>query len=890
MGSDSYMNALCVHDWKKGWPLRSGGFAQLCTKCGFKEEWKHGILDPLSAYEMSVFCDKFHHQKPGWVDCKFCNKPIHCGCVVSRSLFEYLDFDGIGCVSCIASQLRMIRNTENPNGSISSTKNNASDRHPAHINGTLFADSVDEGKLMQLCRIVEASESSHWNNAQRDSRISPTGQNSQEVKFSSGEADTRFPDVVKPSVQSLTFSKLENNRSTWEIKNIHESSAQPSLNGNPSGNNNVLPSSGEFVEARLDGKASPPFHQGQRFRPILRKPSKNGLPMDLEPDKGTLSHARIARAPAEGRGKSQLLPRYWPRITDQELEQLSGDLNSTVVPLFEKVLSASDAGRIGRLVLPKACAEAYFPPISSADGLPLPVQDVKGNEWTFQFRFWPNNNSRMYVLEGVTPCIQAMQLCAGDTVIFSRIDPGGKLVMGFRKASNSIDTQDASTSAHSNGISTKGTINSGGTENLPSGRSYADLLQSIKGNGEPHLNGHPGHLRLRVGAAGLLNTENCEKTNNHSPQKPIPVSEKKRTRNIGPKSKRLRIDNEDAMELRLTWEEAHDLLRPPSSVQPVIVTIEGQEVEEYEEPPVFGKRTIVCICSSGGKVQWAQCDDCSKWRRLPVDAVLPPKWTCFENVWDARRSTCTVPEEESSKELENLLIPNKDFKKRRTLENGKSIKEHKPSGLDALASAAVLGENLIDPAELSAGATTKHPRHRPGCTCIVCIQPPSGKGRHKPTCTCNVCMSVKRRFKTIRLRKKKRQLEREADAADKKDHNHLRDKSEANGTSKSKDITSHLEKKGGLKDQTEVGESGAGQVDLNSHPNRADTQMDITGLSMSINHLEITNNQVSEYMNQNGLKRFNSEVQGSQNSSLLTQSNGEGKEYLPVEQSQNNLS
>lgn len=31
--------------------------------------------------------------------------------------------------------------------------------------------------------------------------------------------------------------------------------------------------------------------------------------------------------------------------------------NSTVVPLFEKMLSASDAGRIGRLVVPKACAE-----------------------------------------------------------------------------------------------------------------------------------------------------------------------------------------------------------------------------------------------------------------------------------------------------------------------------------------------------------------------------------------------------------------------------------------------------------------------------------------------------------------------------------------------------
>ena len=119
-------------------------------------------------------------------------------------------------------------------------------------------------------------------------------------------------------------------------------------------------------------------------------------------------------------------------------------------------MSASDASRIGRLVLPKACAEvsseaynvfsfeaqhcsffkcpckiwqftglffllmqAYFPPINQSEGLPLKIQDVKGNEWTFQFRFWPNNNSRMYVLEGVTPCIQSMQLQAGDTGMLS---------------------------------------------------------------------------------------------------------------------------------------------------------------------------------------------------------------------------------------------------------------------------------------------------------------------------------------------------------------------------------------------------------------------------------------------------------------------------------------
>ena len=72
----------------------------------------------------------------------------------------------------------------------------------------------------------------------------------------------------------------------------------------------------------------------------------------------------------------------------------------------------------------------------------------------------------MYVLEGVTPCIQSMMLQAGDTgtlcscfffvlntdslnilmsffltVTFSRVDPGGKLIMGFRKATHTKDIQ-----------------------------------------------------------------------------------------------------------------------------------------------------------------------------------------------------------------------------------------------------------------------------------------------------------------------------------------------------------------------------------------------------------------------------------------------------------------
>ncbi|KAL6995587.1 hypothetical protein U1Q18_005722 [Sarracenia purpurea var. burkii] len=59
------------------------------------------------------------------------------------------------------------------------------------------------------------------------------------------------------------------------------------------------------------------------------------------------------------------------------------------------------------------------------------------------------------------------------------------------------------------------------------------------------------------------------------------VPEKKRSRNIGSKSKTLLIDSQDALELKLTWEEAQDMLCPPLSEKPSIVTIEDHEFEEW---------------------------------------------------------------------------------------------------------------------------------------------------------------------------------------------------------------------------------------------------------------------------------------------------------------------
>ena len=60
---------------------------------------------------------------------------------------------------------------------------------------------------------------------------------------------------------------------------------------------------------------------------------------------------------------------------------------------------------------------------------------------------------------------------------------------------------------------------------------------------------------------------------------PGPV--KRKAANLTPKNKRLRMENEESMELKITWEEAQELLRPPPKA-PNIVIVDGHEFEEYE--------------------------------------------------------------------------------------------------------------------------------------------------------------------------------------------------------------------------------------------------------------------------------------------------------------------
>ncbi|XP_019418888.1 PREDICTED: B3 domain-containing protein Os07g0563300-like isoform X2 [Lupinus angustifolius] len=705
---------------KKGWRLRTGDLAELCDRCG-------------SAFEEGRFCDIFHSNASGWRNCETCRKGIHCGCIVSSHAFVLLDPGGIECFACARKHILL---PSNPTWPPSFSLQNRLSERLRDMSAKSWSQLAGSGPVpwKQAPNLFSSVSSSELR-----PDVSPLVGLSNGIDKIYGNERLLASSLEKKSEDlsgiSVNWSTNFGPREMMLMNGVrNEDKSSSCLNmcqQPPSLKEDMSPASFALsvpyaTPNERNGQIGVTGSHSQQTTPLPGKQFSDT--MHLSMDSSGEAQVRNGRPRADVRGRNQLLPRYWPRCTDQELQQITIDSTSVITPLFQKTLSASDAGRIGRLVLPKKCAEAYFPPISHPEGLPLKILDAKGKEWIFQFRFWPNNNSRMYVLEGVTPCIQSMQLQAGDTVTFSRLEPEGRLVMGFRKASSATPSdQDNETNKTGIEFSAQGEVE------LADPSSWSKIDKS-------------GYIAKEV-----LGSKS---------------SIRKRKSNIlGSKNKRLRIENEDLIELKITWQEAQGLLRPPPSHVASIVVIEGFEFEEYEDAPVLGKPTIFTTDNMGEKIQWAQCEDCLKWRKLPANALLPSKWMCSNNSWDPERSSCSAAQEMTAEQLENLLptsVSKKMKAAKRDPDNAEALE-----GLDTLANLAILGECEALPA--SSQATTKHPRHRPGCSCIVCIQPPSGKGpKHKQTCICNVCLTVKRRFHTLMLRREKKQSDREAETTRKK--------------------------------------------------------------------------------------------------------------------------
>ncbi|KAI4350452.1 hypothetical protein L6164_004907 [Bauhinia variegata] len=108
--------------------------------------------------------------------------------------------------------------------------------------------------------------------------------------------------------------------------------------------------------------------------------------------------------------------------------------------LFQKELKNSDVSSLRRMILPKKAAEAFLPVLESKEGILISMDDLDGlHVWSFKYRFWPNNNSRMYVLENTGEFVNTHGLRLGDSIIIYRDDQNHNYVIQAKKASDDQD-------------------------------------------------------------------------------------------------------------------------------------------------------------------------------------------------------------------------------------------------------------------------------------------------------------------------------------------------------------------------------------------------------------------------------------------------------------------
>ncbi|WOL17934.1 regulatory protein viviparous-1-like [Canna indica] len=103
--------------------------------------------------------------------------------------------------------------------------------------------------------------------------------------------------------------------------------------------------------------------------------------------------------------------------------------------LLKKMLRQSDVGSLGRIVLPKKEAETYLPVLNSRDGITIPMEDMDTSQvWNIRYRYWPNNKSRMYVLENTGEFVRSNDLQDGDYIMiyYSNITSGKYLIRGVK--------------------------------------------------------------------------------------------------------------------------------------------------------------------------------------------------------------------------------------------------------------------------------------------------------------------------------------------------------------------------------------------------------------------------------------------------------------------------
>ncbi|XP_062109410.1 B3 domain-containing transcription factor FUS3-like [Humulus lupulus] len=162
--------------------------------------------------------------------------------------------------------------------------------------------------------------------------------------------------------------------------------------------------------------------QENRVDPSLSDPI--GLTRDLLT---TVTH-RKKRLPRQRRSSSTLVNLHFlfpnpgsyssSHVPQSSLPSTRGIDPGRLRFLFQKELKNSDVSSLRRMILPKKAAEAHLPVLESKEGMVINMDDLDGlHVWSFKYRFWPNNNSRMYVLENTGEFTNTHGLRLGDFIM-----------------------------------------------------------------------------------------------------------------------------------------------------------------------------------------------------------------------------------------------------------------------------------------------------------------------------------------------------------------------------------------------------------------------------------------------------------------------------------------
>ncbi|KAL8544308.1 hypothetical protein ACS0TY_004735 [Phlomoides rotata] len=86
------------------------------------------------------------------------------------------------------------------------------------------------------------------------------------------------------------------------------------------------------------------------------------------------------------------------------------------------------------MVLPKRESEMHLPALEVKEGITICMLDMDGiHEWSFKYRFWPNNSSRMYVLEHTGDFVDAHGLAVHDFILVYQNNEDGQYIIEARK-------------------------------------------------------------------------------------------------------------------------------------------------------------------------------------------------------------------------------------------------------------------------------------------------------------------------------------------------------------------------------------------------------------------------------------------------------------------------